>query len=438
MNKLWLVANHTYKRNVFSKTFIMMILSPLIFFLIFGAVFFFIQKSAIESGTDGKIALVNVQEDRLQAFQKAAPEQILMPLVDEKAAQAALNKEEIDGYIIQDEKNIDHLTYYTQRDSKDVNLSPFTDAVNRQRQIRLAKDYQLSDQQIQALEEKVKIEKINVRFQDDGSSETESSESPAYFIKKGAAYAVNILIFFFVIYYVQIIAQEIAGEKGARVLEIVLSSISAKTHFFGKLLGIIGMLFTQVACYLLLGLLAFSGLYTPALSKVKDGLQEALQAIGGLNAFLHLLQPILLPSIIFALLGILLFTAFAGLLGSLASKIEDVNKLITPITLSAVVGFYIGLSALLLPNSLVVRIGSQIPIFTPFVMPFRIANETVATGALAISIVFMLLFTACILYLAAVFYKTNAITYSDKGFFGTMKASYQLWQMEHQAKNHQK
>lgn len=54
-----------------------------------------------------------------------------------------------------------------------------------------------------------------------------------------------------------ILAQEIATEKGSRIMEILLSSVSATTQFFGKLAGIFALLLTQLAIYLVAGLIGW-------------------------------------------------------------------------------------------------------------------------------------------------------------------------------------
>lgn len=81
-----------------------------------------------------------------------------------------------------------------------------------------------------------------------------------------------------------------------------------------------------------------------------------------------------------------MYVVLAAFFGSLVTKIEDVNKAVTPIVFIAMIGFYGGLFAFGAPDQPLVLILSYIPLFTPFIMPFRIAAETVTQSGVWISI----------------------------------------------------
>lgn len=107
--------------------------------------------------------------------------------------------------------------------------------------------------------------------------------------------------------------------------------------------------------------------------------------------------------------------------------------MITPIIFTALAGFYIGMYAMTSTNNPIVRIGSQIPLFTPFVMPFRIAAETVSNPEIVLSIIISIIFMVLCLWFSAVFYKSNVLIYSDKGLINTFKRSFALWKSEKEA-----
>ena len=74
------------------------------------------------------------------------------------------------------------------------------------------------------------------------------------------AMGITILLFVFISSYSSIIAQEIASEKGTRIMEVILSSTKAQTHFYGKLTGVILVALTQIFIYGVAFVLGYSQL----------------------------------------------------------------------------------------------------------------------------------------------------------------------------------
>ena len=235
-----------------------------------------------------------------------------------------------------------------------------------------------------------------------------------------SSYVVGIAIFIFIMNYASIIGTEIASEKGTRIMEIVLSSVSSTTHFFGKLVGILLVCLTQIIIYVVLALVAY-----PFIKNITF-VQEFFEGID----MGSLLSNLLGTTLIYFVLGIILYAGLAAFFGSLVTKIEDVSKAVTPLVFLALIGFYGGLFAFASPNQLIVKIGSQIPLFTPFIMPFRVASETVSTTGIVISIIVMVLFTILCTLLSLVMYRSNVLVYSDAGMMKTMKTSFSILKNE--------
>ena len=72
------------------------------------------------------------------------------------------------------------------------------------------------------------------------------------------------------------------------------------------------------------------------------------------------------------LLGYFLYATLAALLGSLVSRIEDVQQMIMPMTFLIMIGFFISMFGLGSPESSFVTVTSYIPFFTPMVMFLRV------------------------------------------------------------------
>lgn len=425
MNKMWIIVKEVYRKNVKSGAFIMMVFGPLLMFGIIGLISYFIGTSreansvGIIGVVDAPLAIQTVLDDN-----EIGNDYRYFNSQDE-ATQALIN-DEVNGYLVF-ESNTQELTatYYRERTSRDIDVSKIQQVLQQYQSTMRLQDAGIDQSILSKIEaDRILIPTINLSTSSTGEVTEVNEDEEARFIRTGIAYVVCFVVYMFVMTYVGIISQEIATEKGSRIMEIVLSSISATKHFFGKMIGIGLVILTQLLIYVILFMIARFVLqqsnFGELLKELPVNINEVLSqsgkdiALGGL----------------YSVAGILIYTSLAGFLGSLVSKIEDVNKMVTPLVLLGVVGLYIGMYALSSTNNLIVRIGSHIPFFTPFVMPFRIAADTVSGTEIWISVIISLVFMIACLVVSAVFYKSNVLVTSDKGMIQTFKRSYQLWKSE--------
>ncbi|GAE24898.1 ABC transporter [Halalkalibacter wakoensis JCM 9140] len=138
---------------------------------------------------------------------------------------------------------------------------------------------------------------------------------------RGIVYILLFFIYFSVIMYANMIATEVATEKSSRVMEILISSVSPVKQMFAKIIGVGLVGLTQLTILLLVGYLS--------IMKNQDELVGGFFDVFG---FGDLSAPIIMYAIIFFLLGYFLYATLAALLGSLVSRIEDVQQMILPMT----------------------------------------------------------------------------------------------------------
>lgn len=426
MNRLGIVIKEVYRKNVFSWSFFWMIFSPIIMIGVVLLIGYFIASDQASS-TIGNIAVVNADSEIQTVIDEANQGNQITYTLSLEEARNQLAKDEIDGFLLVDSNNINESKYYRKATSKDISLSQIEAGINSYILYQQASQLGLNESELNnLLATQMSIESINISVSEEGDVTETSTQDPRVLARTAVAYAVCIIVFIFIMNYVGIISQEIAAEKGSRIMEIILSSVSASTHFIGKLLGILLVILTQIAIYFVLYLLFM-------LVVRQFNLLTNLMDFD-LSFYLAGTRNVILTGILYALIGIAIYSSLAGFLGSLVSRTEDVNKMITPIIFTALGGFYIGMYALASPNSPIVRIGSQIPLFTPFIMPFRIASETVSNLELSISIVISIIFMVIVVAFSLVFYKSNVLVYSDKGMINTFKRSFALWKSERATK----
>lgn len=419
MNKFWIILKESYRKNVQSIGFIVMILAPLIILGIGLGIGYFVSNSE-----DDSLPIAVITED----------EQVMTLLTSEKEgltidkeiqsmadAKKALGNEEIEGYAtIQVSDNFVEAEYV----STDIQGTPNAEILRSlltsyQTQLK-GQELTLSEQEIEALTSPIQFSESTVNIEE-GVVETEDdSELTGSLVKNGAAYLVSIAIFLFITTYSSIIAQEIASEKGTRIMEVILSSVSSTTHFFGKLVGILLVCLTQILAYAVIAIVAFTQL------KKINLIQDVLSFVD----LSELTGSFIGISLALFLLGIFLYVVLAAFFGSLVTKIEDVNKAVSPVLFIAVAGFYGGMFAFVNPDHLIVEILSFVPLFTPFIMPFRVAAENISSTGIGISLVATLLFTILTTWISLLLYRSNVLVYSDTNLFKTIKRSWSIFRSE--------
>lgn len=422
MSKMWIVAKEVYRKNVKSWSFFWMVMSPILMIVLVLGIGYLINRDIVSSSA-GDIAIIgadNAIETQIDDLETANNINYDMTIED---ARSALSVDEIEGYLVIDPENYNNSKYYRKSNSQDIDITPFELVLGISELNEVASRLNLSETDVAQIQNtSVSVEQINLTLDDDGNVSESGTDALVREIRTALAYGVSIIIFIFVMNYVGIISQEIAAEKGSRIMEIILSSISATEHFIGKLVGIFLVIVTQVVAYAILFILF----------QILNSQFNLIAGLEGIDIGYYAGQAgsVLYISLIFALLGILIYTVLGGFLGSLVSRTEDVSKVILPVTFTGLIGFYIGMYALVMPNSAIVRITSHIPLFTPFIMPFRLSSENIGNIELIISIVISLLFTVLVVWFSLIFYRSNVLVYSDKGTINTMKRSFALWKSE--------
>ena len=199
------------------------------------------------------------------------------------------------------------------------------------------------------------------------------------------------------IFYSSITAQEVASEKGTKIMEVVFSSIKATDYFFARMLGLFGVIFTHIFVYVI-GLVAV-WIFRADIPVVKDFLAPNSPITQ------HLAESISLNTVFFIILGIFMYVVLSAFLGS-----------------TVVIFSFLGVTTLGSAGDVfLLKIGSYIPFFSTFFMPFRTINGY-ATGleswaSLGIAVLFTIVGTVLI----ARIYASLILQTDDLGPWKTIK-----------------
>ena len=296
---------------------------------------------------------------------------------DEASAQAAIKDEKLKGYLTIDQEDSVLKAVYHGETSLEIaiklgvtsKLNELQDQLNRSAA-------NLSQEQEKRLEQTVNFtEKID-----------ESKENKKM-IQTFAAAGLGFFLYMILITYASVTAQEVASEKGTKIMEVVFSSIRASHYFYARMLALLLVILTHIGIYVVGGL--------AAILLFKD--LPILAQSGILN---HIGEAFSLNTLLFVLVSLFMYVVLAAFLGSMVSRPEDAGKALSPLMILIIAGF-VGVTSLgAAGDNLVLKIGSYIPFISTFFMPFRAINGY-ASGleawiSLAITVIFAVTATAFI------------------------------------------
>ncbi|WP_412990399.1 ABC transporter permease [Pediococcus siamensis] len=214
------------------------------------------------------------------------------------------------------------------------------------------------------------------------------------------AMIVTILIYLFMVSYASLIAQEVATEKGSRIMEILVSSVSPKIQFFGKITGMFFLIILQVLVTAVCGVIGIKYI------------SHSVQFLKELD--LSQIQPrILLILGLYFVLGIALYTILAAGLGALVSRSDQVSQAVSPLTMIGLVAYGASFVAMN-SNTLLVKIGSFIPFLSQSIMPVRYAVGNATFGDAVISLLILAVTTIIVTQFTAHLYASHVLDYSER------------------------
>ncbi|HAR3356517.1 TPA: ABC transporter permease [Staphylococcus aureus] len=222
------------------------------------------------------------------------------------------------------------------------------------------------------------------------------------------AYGIIFLMFFIVLNYASQIAMEIASEKTSRVIEMIITSISPIQHIFAKILGVIAVAVTQIILIVLMAVICIFAF------DLKDLLQ-------GFNVEMNQLSwQIIIVGIISSIVGITAYVLLAAILGSLTSRIEDLNQSLMPLTLLGMIAFYIAIFTINNPDGQLALITSYIPFLAPFQLVVRAQTSGLQIYEVILSSLISIVMVAVLIWIAIKTYKDSVLTF-ERGLFNSMK-----------------
>ena len=399
MNKLWTVTLQTYWHQVKSWSFLLLILGP----------FFIIGCSALgeaigaSSDSDSQIAVISSNEQVRQNFIKNNDKYVDSKIKTAESAKKAVKKEKIDGYLVFGmQKNQVKAVYHGASpiaDELKPKVKSYLQMVQSQFNLQQA---QLAPNQLKALQQQPQYtEVLQKNHQDDK------------LVKMLSLIIVIMAVYMILISYSGITAQEIASEKGTKIMEIIFSSTTAAKYFLGKILGIFGVIVTQLIIYIVGGWAT----YRWALhAKITASFMRDNQVI--IN---KVLGNLLNVNLIFLILGVVIYTILAAFSGALVAKPEDSSKAAQSTTMISLIAFFLAFAFISNPEQILPQVLSYVPFFSSFMMPIRIINGQVGSLEVILSLVILIVSIIGLTIYISKIYQGVILQTDDTSFWKRLK-----------------
>lgn len=423
MSKIGIVINREYKERVTKKSFIIStILLPLLMVVLMAAPALLMTFTTTELKTIMVVDKSNVVAQNLQNNEE------VIYVVSDLPVDSLLAKDDIDGVLVIENDIVDKpsgLSLYTNGASS-MNIES-----NIRSQIESTIEQErLKKYDIENLDEIMNEIKANVSMQtyrNDEENKASSSEL-SYII----GLLMDMLLYFFLMLYGQMVMTSIIEEKNNRVLEIMVSSIKPAQLMLGKIVGIGLVAVTQVLIWAVL-LSICSGLLLPALIPADVMGEVAAYSAGTIDVttatndidMLHIISVLsnvgyILSLFAYLLLflvgGFLFYSAMYAAIGSAVDNIQDAGQFQGIILTPVIIGFVLSTSIVADPNSTLATVMSMIPFTSPMVMMSRIPFG-IASWEIVVSLVILYASFFGMVWASAKIYRVGIFMYGKKPTF---------------------
>lgn len=405
MNKFWATFGLTYKSKVKSKSFMIFMVIVIILMVALSNADKIIDMF---KGDDDHIGVVTNNEPLYKAIKQQShmiDEEATFERVSQKEAKSQVKSEKLkEAYIIKMDK--DHqlsATILSKDNVSQEKQQKVTGLLTNLQSKLIASKLHLSDNDLKKLQSQSKVDS-HILSDDKGQQLSESQKVFNMIL----VYAILMLMFFIIFNYATQVAMEIATEKTSRVIEMIITSVSPITHIMAKITGVIAVAFTQIAMIIVVAIIC---IYAFNLKHMLKGFDLSMSDIS---------WQIIIVGILSVIIGILTYVLLAAILGSLASRIEDINQTLMPLTLFAMIAFYIAIFSIYKPDILLAKITSFIPFLAPFEMLVRAQSTELQIWEIVLSMLISLLVMVNLLWIAIKTYKDSVLTF-EKGLINSIK-----------------
>lgn len=427
MNKLWLIIKREYLTRVRKKSFIIAtLLTPVAFAVLFavvGLIFSYEDDVSLKLAVFDEIGALKRSNGANDKIRFIYPNNTFEKVRDN------FDNEGYDGILVIPEmKNLSsnrHIVYFYANDqmSLEVKLNIENKLSSSIRDFKID-SFGLNKEELKSLKTTVSIDPQPIKSGD----EDKSSMTGA--IAAGIGGVMGMIMYMTVFIYGMMVMRSVMEEKVSRIVEVMISSVKPFQLMMGKIIGVGAVGLTQVAIWaILIPIFAyiasfFLGVDPTSMENIPGGMNGAnmenldeigmnpnvlLQELAGQNWLL--IVPLF---VIYFLGGYFLYASMFAAVGSaMSDDMGEGQALTIPITIPVVLAFYIMIVAVKAPNSTLAIWASIFPLFSPIVMPARLAFDP-PFWQIALSIIVLIATSIFFVWLSARIYRVGILMYGKK------------------------
>lgn len=219
-----------------------------------------------------------------------------------------------------------------------------------------------------------------------------------YFI----AYIGVMLMYMIIILYGTSVSANVAREKSDRTMELLITSTKPSSLIIGKVFASLAMSLIQIISMILV---AYLGLK----------INKSVYPVELLNMiYSNVSITLILIYLIYMIIGGLMYFFVYAALGSLVSRVEEVNNASSPIQIVIMAAFMIAMIGLSNPSGSLIKIASYIPLSSPVVMFVRYSMVEISLIDVLISLGLLIITTIFIAYISIKIYRRATLNYGNK------------------------
>ena len=425
-NKFWFLTKMSLEKKIKNKTFI--IVNILLFIvlvalmnidkivLFFGGNFDKQNNIMIVDNTNKTYEIFKNTMEKEETIIDTGLKYKITKIDDEKKARKKVKKDEDIVIVInEDDDNIIKTTMITYGYINSNLYQLINSSITIAKQNLAMEEVGISPDDLNKISKSVEIKREYV--EKNKSEEEEKNE-----FVMGVVTPIVILPFFMLItLVVQMVGAEINEEKSTRSMEIIISNVSTKVHFFSKILA--SNLFIVMQClllgvYSLVGMLLRGGKSLDSIQNI-DAISQVTSGIdinGILNSVISDI-PMVIILMIITLFG---YSLLAGILASMTTNMEDFQQLQTPIFVVSLVGFYLAIMNSMFDGALFIRILSYVPFISAILSPSLLVTGVIGFKDILLSILLMIVVIYLLIKYGLKIYKEGILNYSSNKLWKKM------------------
>lgn len=425
-NKFWFLTKNSLQKKMKNKTFIIVNILLLIVLvalinidrvvMLFGGNFDKQNNIMVLDNTNKTYEIFKKTIDSEETIIDTGLKYKVKKVSDEKKAKKEIKKDEDILLIINnDENDIINVTMITYGYINSNLYQLINSSITASKQNLAMEEIGISAEELAKISKSVEIKREYIEA--NKSKEEEQNE----FIM-GIVTPIVIFPFFMLItLVVQMVGAEINEEKSTRSMEIIISNVPAKVHFFSKILA--ANLFVIIQCallglYSLIGMLLRGGKSLDSIQNVDviSNVTSGMDITGMINNIVGYI-PLVLILMAVTLLG---YSLLAGILASMTTNMEDFQQLQTPIFVVSLVGFYLAIMNTMFDGAIFIRILSYVPFISAILSPSLLVTGVIGFKDIILSILLMVVVIYLLLKYGLKIYKEGILNYSSNKLWKKM------------------